>query len=197
MSWINNRSCTTRLSIAVLLLSLATASRTFAGPPTRFTNNGAYIDVYGTDASGCIEFYLNASRGGTAQAPETWLSYVLYNQCTGELIADGGGLIPNSAFRPKPRSATLTITPSNSANFAMNGITGAVKLTVTADGVVTQSVAGHTRVEYLGSLYHAHGSWTYRSGVAAGTLLGFDIARVFADLGEGRDRSMEIQRGAN
>jgi hypothetical protein len=195
MSWKIARRCIAHLSIAVLLMSVVTAGRAYAGPPTRFTNNGAYISVYGTDASGCIGFYLNVSRGGTAQAPETWLSYFLYNQCTGEWIGDGAGLIPNSAFRPKPKSATLTITPSNTADFAMNGVSGTVKLTVAADGLFTQSFAGHSRVEYLGTMYHAHGSWTYRSGVAAGTLFGFDIAHALADLGEGRDRAMEIQRG--
>lgn len=48
----------------------------------------------------------------------------------------------------------------------------------------------------LGSLYQAHRSWMYLSGVAPGTLLGSDIAQVLADLGEGRNRSMEIQQGA-
>ena len=81
--WFNiTRQTGLRLTVIAVLFSAITATTASAGQIARSTANGAYINVSGTDTSGCIWFYVYASRGGTTQAPETYAYYDVYNGCT-------------------------------------------------------------------------------------------------------------------
>src|SRR5215210_6817450 len=86
------------VGIAFVLLAV-TGSSASAGQTARSKGNGAYVYVSGNDASGCVWFYLTASRGGTAQAPETYVSYDMYNQCTNQWIAYASGRIANTTLK--------------------------------------------------------------------------------------------------
>lgn len=180
------------LAVLVSVLTAATAS---AGPVTRSNGNGAFVSVFGTDSSGCIWLYLYASRGGTAQAPDTYMFYDVYNQCTSQWIAYGSGRVANAALKTTKKSATLTLDAASSADFYTEGATGSLDVTVTVDGLYSSSYSGHSRTEYAGHVYQSHGSWTWGSATATGSILGFTFGTASASLGEGRDKFMDIDRG--
>jgi hypothetical protein len=183
------------VGIALVLLTVTGSSAT-AGQTARSKGNGAYVSASGNDASGCLWFYLSASRGGTAQAPETYVYYDIYNQCTSQWIAYGGGRVANTTLKTTKKSATLLITPTASADFHVEGIAGSLSVTWAADGLYSSTYSGHSRTEYGDHVYQSHGSWTSRSAKVAGNILGFDLGNASASLGEGRDRYMEIERGS-
>lgn len=168
----------------------------FAGDITKSKGNGAYIAISGQDASGCIWSYLYVSRGGTTAAPETWMSYDVYNSCSGEWIAYGGGNVANASFKVTRQGATLVMSPTSSAKFSTYGVTGPIQLTLAADGLSSYSYSGHSRSEYAGHVYQSHGSWTSQSATVTGTLLGFAVGRMQGSFGEGRDKQMEFDRGS-
>lgn len=180
----------------VLVLLAVTGGSASAGQTARSKSNGAYVFASGNDASGCVWFYLSASRGGTTQAPETYLYYDMYNQCTNQWIAYGGGRVANTTLKTTNKRATLLITPTSSSDFHVEGIAGTLSITWTADGLYSSTYSGHSRTEYGDHVYQSHGSWTSRSAKAAGSILGFDLGNTSASLGEGRDRYMEIERGS-
>jgi hypothetical protein len=184
------------LAVTAFVCALATGNA-FAGQTARSTGNGAYINVSGTDTSGCVWFYVYASKGGTTQAPETYMYYDIYNQCTGQWVAYGGGRIANSALKATKTSATLVVSPAGAAGFTTEGYTGSLNLKVTADGLYSSTYSGHAKTEYTGHMYQSHGSWTSKSATATGSLLGFDLAAVSASIGEGRDKAIEIERGSH
>jgi hypothetical protein len=190
----------TRHALRVVTLVLGVAAVTASGAAAeqvgRSKTNGAYISVSGNDATGCIWSYLGAGRGGTKAAPTTWMSYDVYNGCTGEWIAYGRGTIANTALKVSNKGATLVITPTASANFYADGAIASIKLTLTANGLVSYSYSGHSRVEYSGHVYQSHGAWNYRTASVAGTLLGFTVGEMSGEFGEGRDKYIEIERGS-
>jgi hypothetical protein len=182
------------LGLAVLA-SILTAATASAGPVTRSNGNGTYINVSGTDSGGCIWFYLYASRGGTTQAPDTYVFYDVYNRCTSEWIAYGGGRVVNTALKTTKKSANLTLDAGSSLDFSTEGAIGSLDVTLTADGFYSSSYSGHSRTEYAGHLYQSHGSWTWESATATGSILGFTFGTASGSLGEGRDKFMDIDRG--
>src|SRR5438874_2162558 len=138
--WFNiTRQTGLRLTVIAVLFSAITATTARAGQIARSTANGAYINVSGTDTSGCIWFYVYASRGGTTQAPETYAYYDVYNGCTGQWIAYGGGRVANTALKTTKKSATLTLTSTSSADFYSDGNSGSVSFTLAADGLYSSS----------------------------------------------------------
>lgn len=181
------------LALTASICVLATANA-FAGQTARWTNNGAYIEVWGHDTTGCIGFYVAASKAGTAQAPETYVYYDTYNQCTGQWIGSGFGRIANSAFKVTGKSATLAVSPAGSEGFTTEGYTGSLSLKVTADGVFLDTYTGHEKLVYAGHMTQFHGSWTTNSATATGNLLGFELAAVPASIGEGRNKVIQIER---
>jgi hypothetical protein len=189
------RNTALRLLAATFVFAVVTDSA-FAGQTARSTGNGTYISVSGNDSSGCMWFWVYASRGGTTQAPETYLAYDVYNQCTSQWIASGNGRIANAAFKATGKRATLSVSPAAAAGFFAAGDTGSLTLTVTGDGLYSSEYSGHTKTEYAGHLYQSHGSWTSKSATATGTLLGIEVAAASASFGEGRDKTMEIERGS-
>jgi len=184
------------LALTAFICVLATGNA-FAGQTARWTNNGAYIEVWGHDTTGCLGFYVSASKAGTAQAPETYVYYDTYNQCTGQWIGSGFGRIANSAFKATKKSATLVFSSAGNAGFTTEGYTGSLNLKVTADGLYSSTYSGHAKTVYAGHMYQSHGSWTSNSATATGSLLGFDVGAVAAWIGEGRDKAIEIERGSH
>jgi hypothetical protein len=196
MSFNITRHIGLRFTGAAVLLSALTATTAAAGQVARSTGNGTYISVSGSDTSGCIWFYMYASRGGTTQAPQTYVYYDVYNGCSGQWIAYGGGRVANTALKATKKSATLNVTSANNADFYSEGSTGSVTLTITADGLGSYSYSGHSRSEFAGHMYQSHGTWTSKTATASGSILGFDIGNASASLGEGRDKVIEIERGS-
>ena len=184
------------LAITAFICAMATGNA-FAGQTARSTGNGSYIQVSGIDTTRCIWFYAYASKGGTAQARETYLSYDIYNNCTGEWIAYGFGRIANSALKATRKSATLVVSPASTAGFTTEGYTGSLSLKVTADGLFSQTYSGHAKTVYAGHMYQSHGSWTSNSATATGSVLGFDLAAVAASIGEAQNKTIEIDRASH
>ncbi|HZB26073.1 MAG TPA: hypothetical protein VE379_08065 [Vicinamibacterales bacterium] len=165
-----------------------------ADAAAKFTTNGAYVEVWGTDASGCVRLFVHAGRGGRGVAAETTMHYWLYNECTNTYLAYGSGRIANDALHVTNKQATLVFSPSPSATFYAEGATGTIALTIEANGVYSTTSSGHSRVEYAGHVTKSHGTWSYESAVASGSILGFVTGNVFASLGESRNKTIEIER---
>ena len=179
------------LALAMFLVGM-TPTPASAEPPVKWRGNGAFIELSGSD--GCVYSYVHASKGGTSAAPQTWLSFYVYDYCTGESIAYGSGQIANTALKVGAKSATLTVSPRSGANFWMEGSIGAITLTFTPDGVYSMSMSGHTEVEYPGHVVKSHGSWTYKSATVTGSIGGTTFTPWHAAMGTSRDRSIDIQR---
>lgn len=142
----------------------------FAEPPVKSKGNGAHISVSGFDSTGCIWSYVYVSRTGTTAAPQTWMSYDVYNGCSREWIASGHGLVPNTTLKVTNK-VTLSLTPS------------------------AYRYSGHSRSEFMEHVYQSHGSWSEASASVSGHVLGFAAGNMSGWFGEGRDRYMEIDRG--
>ena len=183
----------------VALTTIVTATMTavaFAGPAAKSKGNGAFVEVWGYDSTGCVWTYLYVSKAGTAAAPQTWMHYYAYDYCNDQSLAYGYGGVANTTFKSTTKSATLVISPSSNANFYAEGSIGSIKLTVKADGVWSHTSSGHSRSEYMGHVVQSHGSWSYKSATVTGNILGFAAGNMSASLGTSRDRYMEIDRGS-
>ena len=187
---------TLRILALTTFVSASMVATGFAEPPAKWKGNGALMEVFGSDSTGCIGSYVYVSRTGTTAAPQTWMWYDVYDRCASARIAFGYGLVANATFKVTNKSVTLVITPSNNANFTAEGVTGSIQLTLTADGVSSYRFSGHSRWEYLGQVYQSHGSWISRSASVSGNVLGFEAATMSGSFGEGRDRYIEIDRGS-
>ena len=187
----------THRTAAVTLLMAGMTASAFAGPVTRVKGNGAYLSVSGYDASGCIYSSLTAAKTGTNAAPQTFLYYDMYDLCAGQWIGSGNGYIPNSALKVGNKTATLAVTPSSTADFYTEGLTGPIRLTLKADGVESASFSGHWRAEFSGHTYQSHGAWTSKSAAVTGAIFGAAAESLIGSLGDSRDRYIEIDRGLN
>src|SRR5688500_8666040 len=126
----------TAIRIVVLVAAMAiTAGSVAAGDNVKFVNNGAYMHASGTDGTGCIALWVYVARSGTKSAPTTWMNYFLYDRCADQLVGHGDGVVPNTTFKITGNRNTLTVTPSAVAGFNTQGLTGQIKVTVTADGL--------------------------------------------------------------
>jgi hypothetical protein len=184
------------LTVACAAAVTASGSVVSAQPVAKVKGNGAYISVGVSDTSGCITGYVHVSKSGTSASPTTWMSYDVYDTCAAQWLAYGSGQIPNTAFKTTGKSASLSVTPSAVPGFFMEGAMGAFRLTVTPTGAWTSSYSGHIRHQFVDRLIHSHGAWTYKQATATGTALGYQIGTTWGEMGEGRDKFMEIERGA-
>jgi hypothetical protein len=187
---------TLRILALTTFMSAITTAVGFAEPAAKSKGNGAFMSVWGSDSTGCVWTHVYVSKTGTAAAPQTWMSYDVYDGCAGEWMAYGYGLVANTTFKSTNKTATLVLTPSSNANFVTQGATGSIKLTLTADGVSSYTYSGHSRSEYMGHVYQSHGSWTQKSATVTGKILGFAPGNVSGSFGTGRDRYMEIDRSS-
>jgi hypothetical protein len=181
-------------TLALIVLTAANAPA-FAGPVSKFTNDGAFARMWGQ--SGCFWVYLDVSRGGPKQTPQTWLSYEVYDHCANwELVGYGYGNVPNSTFTTGNKRAELSVSTGNTPGLFTFGATGAISVSFAQDGAYQQSFTGHSTVSYPGTTIRWHGSSSFATAGVAGTLLGVDVTQVSGEIGEGRDRQMTIERAA-
>jgi hypothetical protein len=182
-------------AVLVMLHSSSMGSVSAAPRVAKFKNNGAYINVSGWLGNGCTSFYLYAGKSGTTSAPTTDLYYNVYDACSHQWLAHGGGQIANSALMVSKNRATLKRTAAAAASFSVEGTTGAIALTLTSDGLYSSSYSGHSRWEYAGHVYQQHGSWTSTTATVSGTLLGLVVEHGSGGFGDSRDKFIEFDRG--
>jgi hypothetical protein len=182
-------------SLLAFVLASAAPPVAMAGVVVKYKSNGSFLSLGGSDASGCIWFDMYVSRGGTKANPQTWMYYNIADYCSGEWLGSGDGVIPNTAFKATAKAATLSVTPSSLTNFNFWGVTGAIQLSVKPNGVYTYSFSGHHRAEYGNVMVQSHGSSTFKQIAGGGRAFGFEIPSVGGELGEGRDKYVEIVRG--
>ena len=179
--------------IVGLLLVTAAATGSATAAPNKFQSNGRYISMWATDASGCVFVSVSAARGGaTAEQPQTFLNYYVWDGCAGTYLGWGYGVIPNADLVFKGKTATLTTAPSASAIFAVEGTPGALRLTARANGVYSTTSTGQWRTEYPGVVVRSKGTSTYTSADATGDVLGLNVFNVSAEMGSNRQRVLEI-----
>ena len=185
-----------RRILALTTFASAITGAAIAGPVEKSSMNGGFITVGGYDSSGCTWMYIYAGKAGTTAAPQTWLSYDVYDTCGGQWVASGSGLIPNSALKVGNKTATLVVTPSASATFTVyQGAVSSIQLTFAANDSYSSTTSGHTRVEYAGHAYQTHGSWTEKNANVSGTVMGFNPGS-YAGFGQSREKTMTIDRGS-
>ena len=174
------------LALVAALVAQATGTTLgFAGPVSKFTNDGSFAHVYGY--SGCLWVYLDVSRGGSK----------VFDHCSGwELIASGAGTIPNRAFTASNKHAQLSVVTSNSPGLFTTGATGAISLNFTRDGVYQYSSTGHGSVTYLDRTIRWHGSSSSGTADASGTLIDFAVNGLSGEVGEGRERPITVEHAA-
>jgi hypothetical protein len=181
-------------SLVASLLVMATTTAA-AAAPAKFQSNGRSVEVHAQDASGCIFVDLWAGQGGsTADQPQTYLNYSVWDGCAGTSLSWGYGIIPSTDLVFKGKSATLTTAPSANATFWLEGTVGAFKLTARANGVYSTTFTGQSRTEYPGFTVRSKGTSTYTTAVAAGDVLGFELFNLSAGMSSDRQRYLEIVR---
>jgi hypothetical protein len=190
---------TTALALTVgatLVLMAATPRRAQAEQVGKYKSNGAYANTNGTDGTGCRYFSISVARGGTTAAPQTYLYYDVYDACAGAW-SWGNGTIPNAAFKTGNKTMALNFTGSTSGGFYAEGEPLAIALTFTKDSSFTEKWSGHSRWEYFGHVVQHHGSGTRNSATLSGTIGGSAAQAFWAEIGTGRDRWIEFDRGKN
>jgi hypothetical protein len=188
-------TCTTmKLALAAaLMLSLGGARTADAQPLNKYKSNGAFVEIAGSDDTGCRYFYVYVTRGGTSAAPETYLYYDTFDGCA-NTWAYGSGRISNGSFVTSKNTATLKFSGTSSGSFYAEGERPTIALTLTKDGVFSQRSSGHVRYEYYDHVVQRHGTWTYYTATLSGTF-GGSAVRGSATTGTGRDHYMEFDRG--
>jgi hypothetical protein len=190
-------TCTPLRSIALTIFVFGTATAAaVAGAPIKWKANGSYLEVYGGDGA-CISSYVHVSKGGTSAAPQTWLSYRLYDVCSSEWIAYGDGPIANTAFKVTSKGATLAVMPRPTATFSTWGLLGSIGLTVTADGSYSSTSSGHSETRYPGHIVRTHGAWSSATATVTGTIITTSAEGHYASIGISRERVMELERQLN
>jgi hypothetical protein len=187
--------CARRMAAVAVAILMTVNGLAAGGPVSKFTNDGAYASVSGTD--GCLYVYVYVSRGGAKSAPQTFLYYQLYDMCSNwQELANGSGTIPNSAFTVKPKGAVLSVTPKASPTFFTRGATGAVSLIFTSNGAYEETFTGHGSLSYADNTIRWHGSSSYRTASVSGTLMGWTFSQLSGQVGEGRQREISFEHSA-
>jgi len=185
------------IRIAMLTAAALASANTVAsaGPVTKFTNEGLYARVFGFH--GCLYLYLDVSRNGTKTTQQTSLYYDVYDVCNEwQQLATGWGTIPNSAFTANKKNATLSVAVATTTTFFTSGATGDISLTFSPDGAYEETFSGHGTAAYSDRVIRWHGSSTYTTATASGTLINSSVTSAFGQIGQGRGRVMEIEHSA-
>jgi len=156
-----------------------------SSPTTQFhfVANGdfASLNWFEADPAGGFTFgSLSVSRGGPTNAPQTFLSYSVF-QCdpffSCNTIRDGSGLIPNNDLSGGKTSLILRTNTTGNPNFVtFAGPTGPVSVNWRANGLFTQSASGTNQVSFPGFTQKSQGGSTSASANAAGTIVGVAIS---------------------
>jgi hypothetical protein len=184
------------IAFTAICAALAAGSA-IAGPIVKVKGEGAFLSISATDPSGCLMAQINVSRVGPKASQSTWMSYNVLDSCTERWVASGYGTIPNAAFKAANKSATLVLTPSSVSGFFQEGLTGSIDLTVIPNGVSSYTFSGHSQTKSADRVSRSHGTWTSTDVAGSGSVLGIELATLGGQLGESRDRYMELERGLN
>jgi WD40 repeat protein len=167
-----------------------------------FVSNGDFGSVswFEPDAAGGFTFgSLSVSRGGPTNAPQTSLSYFVFQcdafgSCTD--VRDGFGLIPNSDLSGAGTSLSLRTNTTGSPNFfTFAGPTGLVSVNWRANGLFTQSSSGTNQFSFPGFTQTSQGGSTSASANAAGSIVGVAISpNGSAGIGTNRQVTIDITR---
>jgi len=173
-------------------------------PPTQFhfVANGdfASLNWFEPDPAGGFTFgSLSVSRGGPTNAPQTFLSYFVF-QCdpffSCNAIRDGSGQIPSGDVSGSRSSLRLrTNTTGNPNFFTFAGPTGVVSVDWRANGLFTQSSSGTNQFSFPGFTHRSQGSFTSASANATGSIVGVSISpNGSGDVGTNHQTSIDITR---
>jgi hypothetical protein len=185
------------IRIAMLTAAALASANTvaLAGPVTKFTNEGGYASVGGSD--GCLLFFLEVSRYGAHTTQQTFLYYEVYDVCVGQSVAYGSGTIPNSALVVnKNKNTTLSVAVATTSTFFTSGTTGNISLTFAPDTTFEHTFSGHSTTAYPNRVIRWHGSWTYTAAIVSGTLITANVTSPSGQIGQGRGREILIEHSA-
>ena len=182
----------------------AWTSGAITSPTTQshFVANGDFGSVswFEPDPAGGFTFgSISVSRGGPTNAPQTSLSYFVF-QCDQfgfcSDVRDGFGLIPNNDLSGGAKSLSLRTNTSGNPNFAtLAGPTGPVSVDWRANGLFTQSSNGTNQISFPGFTQKFQGGSTSASANATGTIVGLAISpNGSAGIGTNRQVTIDITR---
>ena len=157
-----------------------------------FKSKGAFASM-SAQYDGCTWMYVSVSRGGPVEAPETYLYYSTYNNCTGE-SSWGSGRIPNRDFTVSGKRSKLNTDPLASADMVTSGHAGRIVLTWTADQGIRWSWDGRSESITPTQRVRSRGRSESSAASVAGTLLSFAIQTPSGQVGQNRDLYVEVVR---
>jgi Tol biopolymer transport system component len=167
-----------------------------------FVSNGDFGSVswFAPDPAGGFTFgAISVSRGGPTNAPQTSLSYFVFQcdpfgSCTD--VRDGFGLIPNNDLSGGGRALSLRTNTSGNPDFVTSaGPTGSISVDWRANGLFTQSASGTNQVSLPGFTQTFQGGSTSASASAAGSIVGLAISpNGSAGIGTNRQVTIDITR---
>jgi hypothetical protein len=178
----------------LLATMIASSPSAFAaGVVSSFRSKGAFasLDVQHDD---CTWLNVSVSRGGPVAAPETYLSYSVYNTCTGE-SSWGYGRISNRAFTVSGKRSKLDTDPTTNPDMVTSGQAGRIALTWTADQNVRWSWDGRSESITPTQRIRSRGSYESSAASVVGNLLSFPVRTQSAgQVGKNRDMYTEVVR---
>lgn len=181
---------------AFVLMSMA-AGQAAAAPVYRFVGNGDFAEAMLNDGATCGFVY--ATRGGTANNPETYLYYLVYDCANGLVSETGYGMIPNADLQGDGAGRLSLTTDTSGANFTREvGNGGPVAVTWTKTVNFSMKWAGSSQTTYhdsTGYSYLATGTGQTNSAAIQGSILGHSVSAADADMGKNNSVQLVIERG--
>jgi hypothetical protein len=164
------------LSLLLGATTLESAPSVAHGSKT-FRSEGKQVTL--TFDDGRLEGTMMIVRGGSVEAPETFLVYVIIDRVTGFQLQEGSGVIPNSAFTADADNARLTVDTSTVPDFALFTGSGVrFDVTWTENGLFSERREGSSVTETPGLRIKSKGSSFLKTADAQGTLNGHAITGV-------------------
>jgi hypothetical protein len=181
---------------AFALMSLA-AGQAAAAPVYRFVGDGEFAEAWLDDGATCG--YVYVTRGGTANSPQTYLYYLMYDCGNGAVSETGYGMIPNANLQGDGSGRLSLTTDTSGANFTRDvGNGGAVALTWNKTVDFSTKWAGSSQTTYhdsTGYSYHATGTGQTSSASIQGSVVGHAVSATYADMGKNNSVQLVIERG--
>ena len=151
------------------------------GNQSHFVSNGTSgsVNWFVPASGGGFTFgSLGASRGGSTNNPQTFLSYFI-EQCdpfVGCTVSVGSGLIPNNDLSGGGQQLHLATNTSGNPNFfTFGGPSGLVTIDWSANGAFQQRFSGAADFIFPGFRQHTTGVSISASANAAGSVVGVPV----------------------
>lgn len=180
---------------AFVLMSML-AGQAAAAPLYRFVGDGEFADAWLDDGATCG--YVYATRGGTANNPETYLYYLVYDCANGVVSETGYGMIPNADLQGDGGGRLSLTTDTAGSNFTREiGNGGPVAVTWTKTVNFSMKWAGSSRTFYgsTGYSYLATGTGQTNSAAIQGSVVGHSVSAADAYMGNNNSVQLVIERG--